>query len=390
MSTSIDPYEPPRSDLAIPALARPPRDLYRALKLFLVAIALLFGGGFLAVTIPGRGRWLGTLVMAAGDVAALLGVYCASTDTWFVAGARMKGRALWGLGLLATGALNLFIAFSGTLMTLMSTSDFRRGRQLRRRGRVLLPRVEAGSLGASWTAAALPGRLSPEYVADARVTAAQWRDNGRTEHASVAAFAALSTDLMSVGAPPSLIAAASRDALDEIRHTELCFSLARALDGQKLGPGPFPDARRGGAPLTLGRTHALARLAVDSLVDGALHEGVSARVLAKLARRCGSPVVADMVKQIARDEGRHAAHGWDVVVWCVEEGGSPVVHALEASLRALPDVMTSPLPEAARDGGWERFGIHGSQLEEDEYIRALQDLRRRVAGLGAEIVAEAC
>jgi hypothetical protein len=270
----------------------------------------------------------------------------------------------------------------------MSTSDFRRGRQLRRFGRVLLPPVTAGS---AWTEPSLHG-LTPGFIDEARVTAAQWRENGRTEHASVAAFAALTAELMALGAPPSLVAAASRDALDEIRHTELCFSLARALDGRTEGPGPFPDARQ--RPRTsLGRTHDLARLAADSLVDGALHEGVSARVLAKLARRCESPAVCDMLKEIARDEGRHAAHGWDVVVWCVEQGGPRVVHALEGAVKALPSTMISPLPAAARDGGWERLGIHGHALEREEYIAARSDLSRRVrrlGGLGRESLAEAC
>src|SRR5206468_3455762 len=106
-----------------------------------------------------------------------------------------------------------------------------------------------------------------------------------------------------------------KDALDEIRHTELCFSLARGLDGQTLGPGPFPEAKH--ARTLLGnRTLALAQLATDSLIDGALHEGLSARVIAKLVRRCEVPSIKAALKEIATDEGRHSAHGWEVVQWC--------------------------------------------------------------------------
>jgi hypothetical protein len=131
-------------------------------------------------------------------------------------------------------------------------------------------------------------------------------------------------------------------------------------------------------------------------VDGALHEGVSARVLAKLARRCELPAVSAMLREIARDEGRHAAHGWDVVEWCATEGGASVVHALEVALGALPAVMTSPLPEGAKDGGWERMGIHGHALEQGEFVATVALLRKRVARLRSEmdgpreILPEAC
>src|SRR5688572_6390900 len=83
---------------------------------------------------------------------------------------------------------------------------------------------------------------------------------------------AITLDLIALGAPPALVAAAQRDALDEIRHAELCFSLARALDGGALGPAPFPEVQRARARSSA-RPRALAQLAVDALIDGALHEG---------------------------------------------------------------------------------------------------------------------
>jgi hypothetical protein len=211
----------------------------------------------------------------------------------------------------------------------------------------------------------------------------QWRENGKTEHASVAAFAKLTLDLMALGAPPALIAAANQDALDEIRHAELCFSLASALDGQRLSPSPFPQAQRV-ATLPRSRSLALAKLAVDSLVDGALHEGVSARIIARLAPRCGVPAIRAGLKTIAADEGRHAAHGWAVVRWCLSEGGRPVGEALRGAVRALPKQMQSQLPQAASGGGWEHWGIHGHGLEEQEYRAALVHLTQQVHTLVAQ------
>ncbi len=266
---------------------------------------------------------------------------------------------------------NLFMAGFGMLIAYYSTFGFARGRQLRRFGRVLLPRLRSHP---AWSASTLTAdglATLPLEVAD------QWRENGKTEHASVAAFARLTLDLMALGAPPALITAANRDALDEIRHTELCFSLARAIDGRSVSPGPFPQAQRV-ATLPRSRTLALAKLAVDSLVDGALHEGVSARVIAKLVRRCEVPAVRSALKEIAADEGRHAAHGWAVVEWCLEEGGRSVGQALVGAVHALPKQMHSQLPEPAADGGWERWGIHGHALEAQEHASALAHLTARV------------
>ncbi|WP_394835635.1 ferritin-like domain-containing protein [Pendulispora rubella] len=277
---------------------------------------------------------------------------------------------------------NLFVSGVGAFLAMLSTLQFQHGRQLRRFGRVLLARVEAGPAWAPVTSAA-SAHAMVRAIEDGRTRAGlavQWRENGRTEHASVAAFARLTLDLMALGAPPELIAAANRDALDEVRHTELCFSLARALDGRAESPGPFPEAQRARTLVGV-RGFALIQLAVDSLIDGALHEGVSARIIAKLAKRCEIPEIRAILKDIAADEGRHAAHGWDVVEWCAGQGGTPVLNALRSAITSLPATMESPLPEAAIGGAWERYGIHGHALELHEYTKARAELLRRIEAL---------
>jgi hypothetical protein len=280
---------------------------------------------------------------------------------------RIVARTLMNLALAGFGLWGMFMAF-------MATLRFSRGRQLRRAGRVLLPDLQPRG---DWTSPGITIDIAEEPPAG---LADQWRENAKTEHASVAAFARLTLDLMALGAPPALIAAANQDALDEIRHTELCFSIARALDGQRIGPDAFPQAQRV-ATLPRSRTLALAKLAVDSLVDGALHEGVSARVLGKLARRCEVPAIREALKEIAADEGWHAAHGWTVVRWCVEEGGRPVQAALLGAVRALPRTMDTTRPVAAEDGRWERWGIHGHALEAEEHVSARAQVVERVRGL---------
>jgi hypothetical protein len=366
----VNPYAAPEAEL--PAPPAPPAASATGALHVMIALSLLVVSWSLAVGL--NSILLGALGFVGAVVVAVLGLIKSTGALGASAflGLRLgvKGTCLALFGLVGNGLLLLM----GAGLTLLATFGFSRGRQLRRFGRVMLPRLEQDG---RWTAV----RLSPEISAPERAgVAAQWRENGRTEHASVAAFARLTLDLMGLGAPPALIAASNRDALDEIRHTELCYSLARSLDGQAVSPAAFPEAARA-KTLPKNRTLALATLAVDSLVDGALHEGVSARVIAKLAKRCEDPAIRAVLKEIAADEGRHAAHGWDVVEWCLAEGGAPVASALEGALRTLPGEVHGDLPRDAEDGSWERFGIHGRALEAAELAKTRADLVARVRAM---------
>lgn len=296
-------------------------------------------------------------------------VWISPLATLFLGGTAHVG-ALYGAGLI------------GSLLG----NGFSRGRQLRERGVTKLPPVLPGAAWTVPTPSRSPRRQDAGCVDAAALDgipvafrgplAARFRENGRTEHASVGAFARLSLDLMTLGAPPKLLADASRDALDEIHHAELCFGLARALDGTPQSPGPLtaPTSELVGRP----RHEALATLAVDSLFDGALHEGLSARVLAVLAKRCEVPAIATILATLAAEEGRHAAHAWDVLDYCVAEGGPFVEAAVDAAVRNLPETFSSDLPEEARSGAWERWGIHGAALEEEMYAATIAPLRARV------------
>lgn len=279
----------------------------------------------------------------------------------------------------------------GALLTLFATVEFTRGRQVRRRGRVLLPPLGARS---DWMP---PGELSDrpalrsstarQHERDVDVPAGvarAWRENGRTEHASVAAFARLSLDLVALGAPPELIAAAHEDALDEIRHAELCFGLACAIDGASDGPVAFPDVARA-RRLPRSRRLALAVLAVDSLVDGAVNEGASARIVARLAQRCQHDAIRAVLRPIAADEARHAAHGWDVTAWCLREGGWPVASALAGAVRVLARRARLGAESPAPAGDWERWGIAGASLMRAE----LEEARNRACERARRLLAEA-
>lgn len=350
-----------------------------SLTLFACAASQIVGGYVIA---SNDGESVAHLMFIVSTVLALIGSIFALRSMFAMPAPPMPKPMFFAELVVLVGGVGSFTMTAiGALLAIMTSGSFSRGRQLRRRGKVLLPKIAEKNF--SWVTM----QIEPEIPADLRSALAQaWRENGQTEHASVAAFARLTLDLMALGAPPDLIAASNQDALDEIRHAEMCFSLARGIDGAEKSPAPFPEAARA-RTLSSFRKLALAELAVDSLIDGALHEGVSARVAAMLARKCESPQIKAVLKQIAADEGRHAAHGWDVVEWCLAVGGASTARALLGAARALPIEMRAPLHANAEDGSWEKFGIMGRALEANAYPTTRAYVMRRVEMLAANYLA---
>jgi hypothetical protein len=294
----------------------------------------------------------------------------------------VRGRETSPLGLLmSTGALG------GGLLTHWMVFDlwmqqlyphyFAHGRRLHRGGQILAPRSAPGN---GWLGSAVDreGLHVPEAMRDG--IAAQWRENAAKEHASIAAFAHLTLDLMAVGAPARLVKAAQEAAGDECRHAEQAYAIAARMDGRAESPAPFPDAfaRR---PLCAKREIALAQIAVDALLDGALNEGIASRILARLSRHAATRELCETLSAIASDEARHAKDSWDVVEWCLEAGGVTVARALEDARVAMPQHLGSPLPEAARDGAWTPWGVQGVALEVAEYAVVRRGAQRRLGEL---------
>ena len=162
----------------------------------------------------------------------------------------------------------------------------------------------------------LPG-VAPGRSADAE---------SRAEYASVASFGELALRLLAVGAPAHLVAACHQAALDEIRHAQVCTSLAG------LPPAPF-----GAMPGLLGRrlggwrrsrTVQLQRIAVESFRDGWVNEGAAADHLRHRAGRAASAEEQAQLLSMAADEQRHADLARAVVTWCFEQEPGPVGRAL--------------------------------------------------------------
>ena len=200
------------------------------------------------------------------------------------------------------------------------------GRPLRVRGRVVHPRIRASD---EWARGAAPDvrRLSP--VAR-EALAAWWLRDAQKEHASVPAFARLAWQLTALGAPAELIERTYEAGRQEIEHARRCFALVTAYRGAPVGVTAMPELHTGDV------TTDLVRLARESLVDGCFIEDLNADAAALAAERATDPAARHLCATIAVEERAHAELAWDLVAWCVREGGVAVERAVLAAAGDIP------------------------------------------------------
>lgn len=202
--------------------------------------------------------------------------------------------------------------------------------------------------------------LAPELAA------AAFADDAQRELESVPAFLQLAFELAYLGAPPALVESALASAEQELLHALLMTALAEKCAPVSVRPRyPATPLR---APLS--GPAGLARLAVESYVDGCIGEGVAAARAAEGARTAQAPLLAAARRRIARDEAAHAALGWSIVRYALGAGGATVAEAL-AQARSLPLATGGGPSDAPAD--WEGLGrLRRSRVEAlaDEYSRS--------------------
>jgi hypothetical protein len=209
------------------------------------------------------------------------------------------------------------------------------GRPLRVRGRRCITPVTAST---EWIE---PLELAPvpDDVRDVLIEI--WTEEAQAEHAAVAAFSKLSLELLAVGAPPELVARANRAALQEVHHARLCFGVASAYTGRRLGPAALPQALDGD-------TVDLLRIARESLLDGCMREGLAAEIARIGAGTARDPVLARVLRIQANEEAQHAALGWAIVDWCLASGGELMRTHLIAAMSEARAPRGDDLPEHGR------------------------------------------
>jgi len=183
------------------------------------------------------------------------------------------------------------------------------------------PRVAAATARAGWGAPLHP-ELEGLDSETRGALAEEWTRVALAEHASIASFARFALELLSIGAPPSLITAAQQAMADEVRHAHLCFGLASAYAGAPVGPAPLPMEN---VPLR----KTLVEMAVATAIEGCVNETLSALVAAESAARAEDPAVKAALESIAEDEMAHAELAWRTIAWALEAGGVEITRALQ-------------------------------------------------------------
>ncbi len=158
--------------------------------------------------------------------------------------------------------------------------------------------------------------------------ATAWARAGAGEHASVAAFARLTLQLLALGAPTELLRGAQQAALDEVGHAERCWAMARRFGAAPVSPGPFPF------PGDVAVDVSLPELAAAAVREGCQAETLGAHVAAIAAELAPEPDVRDELSAIAREEATHAVLSFRIVAWALRVGGEPVAAAVNAAFAA--------------------------------------------------------
>lgn len=224
-------------------------------------------------------------------------------------------------------------------------------------------RLAAAERRRDW-AAALSPELAQLSATEREALHAYWQQSALMEHASIAAFSRFALDLLSLGAPPELIEAASRAMLDESEHAKACFALAGAFGGTSIGPSTLAidgslDSRD------------LAQIVTTTVLEGCVGETVAALEAAEALEHATDPAVRAALTRIARDELEHAALAYRFIAWARSRFGAEVDDLARTAIELA--FGQTPAFEPA-DAAVPSHGLLGAAHRAELRARVLSDL----------------
>jgi hypothetical protein len=177
-------------------------------------------------------------------------------------------------------------------------------------------------------------QLSPRLRA---LLGEHWTQAALMEHASIAAFARFSLQLLALGAPAELVGRAAQAMADETEHARACFALATRYTGQNVGPGllAIQGCLDGADPVAIFST---------AVREACIGETLAAMEAQESARQARKPALRATLTRIAEDEERHAELGFRFAAWMLETSEGKLRAQL---LSVLEQVVFSELESRA-------------------------------------------
>jgi hypothetical protein len=194
-----------------------------------------------------------------------------------------------------------------------------------------------------------------------------WLEQALMEHASVAAFARFSLQLLALGAPAELCARAASAMQDEIAHARDCFELARRHADGDVGPGPLDVT---GA---LDGTE-LEEIVLGTIAEGCIGETVAAIEAAEALAHCEDQAARATLARIARDETRHAELAWQFVAWALEAGPAALRERARSAFARAIQADAAPASPTPLDLQLARHGLIAPALRAELRRRVLRDV----------------
>jgi len=139
----------------------------------------------------------------------------------------------------------------------------------------------------------------------------RWMEQAEGEHASVASFARHTLQMMSIGAPSTLITASQKAGIDEVRHAKISYGFASTSLDSNFGPGPI-DVEG-----------SLKKMNLNEITKSIIEEGCIEETISAVEAHVGASTAEDSsikasLLQIASDETNHAQLAWDTIQWITD------------------------------------------------------------------------
>jgi hypothetical protein len=199
------------------------------------------------------------------------------------------------------------------------------------------------------------------------VIGAGWLEQALMEHASVAAFARFSLQLLALGAPAELCSQAGQAMRDEIEHARACFELARRHCDDDVGPGPLDMTN------ALDATD-LETIMLGTIAEGCIGETVAAIEAAEALEHCTDEAARAVLARIAQDETRHAELAWRFVAWALEVGPASLRERARSAFAEAARACGASAPPSSRDLELARHGLIAPSLRVELRRRVLYDV----------------